>query len=72
MARKMNALKIAQETRGQAAVTNRQPVPQVALYFMHPRLEPLKISPLRRRVQISIDVEDRTEVSGPVKIIHTV
>jgi len=47
-------------------------VPQVALYFMQPRLEPLKISPLRRRVQISIDVEDRTEVSGPVKIIHTV
>jgi hypothetical protein len=72
MARKMNALKFAQETRGQAAVTNRQPVPQMALYFMQPRLESLKISPPRRRLQVAIDVEARTEASVPVKIIHTV
>jgi hypothetical protein len=72
MARKMNTLKLAQETCGLAAVTNRQPVPQIALYFMQPRLEPLRISPPRRRVQVAIDVEVRAEVSGPVKIIHTV
>jgi hypothetical protein len=72
MARKMNALKLAQETRGQAAVTNRQPVPQMALFLMQPHLEPLKISPPRRRVQITIDAEARAEASGPVKIIHAV
>jgi hypothetical protein len=72
MARKMNALKLVQETRGQAAVTNRQPVSQVALYLMQPRLETVKISPPRRRLQVTIDVEARTEASGPVKIIHTV
>ena len=72
MARKMNALKLAQETRGQAAVTNRQPMPQVALFLMQPRSETLKISPPRRRLQVAIDVEARVEASGPVKIIHTV
>ena len=72
MARKMNALKLAQETRGQAAVTNRQPVPQVALYLMQPHLQTLKISPPRRRLQVVNDVEAYTEASGPVKIIHTV
>jgi hypothetical protein len=72
MARKMNALKFAQETLGQAAVTNRQPVPQVALYLMQPRLESLKISPPRRRLQVAIDPETSAEGSGTVKIIHTV
>jgi hypothetical protein len=72
MARKMNALKLAQETRGQAAVTNRQPVPQVALYLMQPHLQTLKISPPRRRLQVVNDIEAHAEASGPVKIIHTV
>jgi hypothetical protein len=72
MARKMNALKFAQETRGQAAVTNRQPVPQVALYLMQPHAETVKISPPRRRLQVTIDGEARAEASVPVKIIHTV
>jgi hypothetical protein len=72
MARKMNALKLAQETLGQAAVTNRQPVPQVALYLMQPRLESLKISPPRRRLQVAIDPETSAEGSGTVKIIHIV
>jgi len=72
MARKMNALKLAQETRGQAAVTNRQPLLQVALYFMQPRLESVKISPPRRRLQVAMDAEARTEASVPVKIIHPV
>lgn len=68
----MNALRLAQETRGQAVVTNRQPVPQMALYLMQPRSETVKISPPRRRVQIAVDVDARAEASGPVKIIHTV
>jgi hypothetical protein len=72
MARKVNALKLAQETRGQAAVTNRQPLPQVALYLMQPCLQTLRISPPRRRLQVAIDMEARTQAAGPVKIIHTV
>ena len=72
MARKMNALKLSQESRGQAEVTNRRLAPQVAPYLMQPHLQPLKISPPKRRMQIAIEIEMRAEISGPVKIIHTV
>ena len=72
MARKMNALKLSQEVRGQTEVTNRRLAPQVVPYLVPPHLQPLKISPPKRRMQIAIEIEMRAEISGPVKIIHTV
>ena len=72
MARKMNALNLSQEGRGQTEVTNRRLAPQVVPYLMQPHLQPVKISPPRRRMQIAIEIEMRAEISGPVKIIHTV
>jgi hypothetical protein len=72
MARKMNALKPSQEVRGQTEVTNRRLAPQVVPYLMQPYLQPFKISPPKRRMQIAIEIEMRAEISGPVKIIHTV
>ena len=72
MARKMNALKLAQEVRGPAEVTNRRLAPQVAAFLMQPHLQTLKISPPKRRMQIAIEIEMRAEISGPVKIIHNV
>jgi hypothetical protein len=72
MARKMNALKLSQEVRGQTEVTNRRLAPQVAAYLMQPHLQTLKISPPKRRMQLAIEIEMRAETCDPVKIIHTV
>jgi hypothetical protein len=72
MARKMNALKLSQEVRGQTEVTNRRLAPQVAAYLIQPHMQTVKISPPKRRMQIAIEVEMRTEIPDPVKIIHTV
>jgi hypothetical protein len=72
MARKMNALKLAQEVRGQTEVTNRRLAPQVAAYLIQPHMQTVKISPPKRRMQIAIEIEMRAEIPDPVKIIHTV
>jgi len=72
MARKMNALKLSTEVRGQSEIANRRLAPQVVPYLLPPHSHSVKIAPPRRRVQIAIEVEMRAEISGPVKIIHTV
>ena len=72
MARKINALKLSPEVRGQTEVTNRRFAPQVVPYLMQSHLQTLKISPPRRRMQLAIEIEMRPEIPGPVKIIHTV
>jgi len=72
MARKMNALKLSPEVRGQTEVPNRRLAPQVAAYLIQPHMQTVKISPPKRRMQIAIEVEMRAEIPDPVKIIHTV
>ena len=72
MARKMNALKLFPEGRGQADVNNRRLVSQVVPYLMQPHMQTLKIAPPKRRMQIAIEIEMRAETCDPVKIIHTV
>jgi hypothetical protein len=72
MARKMNALKLSREVRGQTEVTNRRFAPLVAPYAIPHHPQTLKISPPKRRMQLAIEIETRTEIPGPVKIIHNV
>jgi hypothetical protein len=72
MARKMNALKLSQEVCGQTEITNRQLAPQIIPYLMQSHWQSLRISPPKRRMQVAIEIEMRAEISGPVKIIHTV
>ena len=72
MARKMNALKLSRDVRGQAEVTNHRFVPQVAPYLIPPPPHTLRIAHPKRRMQVAIEIEMRAEISGPVKIIHTV
>ena len=72
MARKMNAVKLYREVRGQAEVNNHRLAPQVAAYLIQPHMQTVKISPPKRRMQVAIEIEMRAEISGPVKIIHTV
>jgi hypothetical protein len=71
MAKKVNALKLAMESRGQAEVTNRLPAKiSPALYLMQLRLPKLKISPQRKKVPVIVDAETRAQIEHPVKIRH--
>jgi hypothetical protein len=71
MAKKVNALKLALETRGKAEVTNRLPEKvSPALYLMQLRLPKIKISPPKTRVPVTVDDETRIQMEHPVKIRH--
>jgi hypothetical protein len=71
MAKKVNALKLVQETRGQAELTNHLPAKvSPALYLMQLRLPKLKISPLKKKLLIDVDAETRAQIEHPVKIRH--
>ena len=71
MAKKVNALKLAEASRGQAEVTNRQPARESgALCLMQMRLPRLKIFRLKRKLLIDVDDETRAQIEHPVKIRH--
>jgi hypothetical protein len=71
MAKKVNLMKLTQETRGQAELTNRLPAKvSPALYLMQLRLPKTKISPLKRKLPIAVDTETRAQIEHPVKIRH--
>jgi hypothetical protein len=71
MAKKVNALKLVLETRGQAEVTNRLPAKvSPALYLMQLRLPKLRIAPLKKKLPIAVDAETRAQIEHPVKIRH--
>jgi hypothetical protein len=71
MAKKINESKLAQESRGQAEVTNRvaAAVPAV-FYLMQARSPRLRISPPKKRLTVLSDAETRDAVPCPVKIRH--
>jgi len=71
MAKKVNALRLVLESRGQAELTHRLPAKiSPALYLMQLRLPKLKISPLKRKVPVIVDAETRAQIEHPVKIRH--
>ena len=73
MAKKVNALKLAQAARGQAEVTNRWPTPvSPALYLMQLRLPKMRICPPKRKLAVTVDAETRAQIEHPVKIRHVV
>jgi hypothetical protein len=70
MARKMNTLRLSQETRGEAAVSNRRPTqPAAALYFTQLRPPILKV-PARSLRRIAVQVEEPPSAACVVKIIQ--
>ena len=70
MAKKMNVFRMSQEARGQAAVSNRQPMPlTAALYLAQLRPHVLKVPPRLRR-QITVQIVEKAEAPRAVKIIH--
>ena len=71
MAKKVNALRLAIETRGHAEVTNRWPTPvSPALYLMQLRLPKMRIAPPKKKLPIAVDAETRAQIERPVKIRH--
>jgi hypothetical protein len=70
MSKKVNAMKLAHVSRGQAEVTNRRRAPEAALYLMHLQLPRWKISPSKRKLTVIMDPETRDAVPQCVKIIH--
>jgi len=71
MAKKINPARLAQEIQGQAAVTNRWPMPvSPALYLMQLRLPRLRISPPKRKLSVKMDAAEAAASPQVVKIIH--
>ena len=71
MAAKMQMLKLLQEIRGFAELSNRRPHPRSpGLFFTHIRSHLLQGVPPRRRLSIRIDTQDRTDAPCQVKINH--
>ena len=71
MAKKINPLKLAQVSRGQAEVMDRQPARESsALCLLQVRLPQFKIFRLKRKLPIIVDDETRAQIEYPVKIRH--
>ena len=71
MAKKINLLKLPQESREQADATNRLAAKvSPALYMMQLRLPKLRISPLKRKLEVMMDPETLAQIEYPVKIRH--
>ena len=71
MAAKVRIMKLLQEMRGFAEVTNRLPQPrQPGLFLLKLRTHfGQSALPSRKRV-ITIEVQDRADIPDPVKITH--
>jgi len=71
MAAKIQVLKLLQEIRGFAELSNRRPQPRSpGLFLTQIRSRMLQgVSP-KRRLSIRIDTQDRTDVPHQVKISH--
>ena len=71
MAAKLKMLKLLQETPGFAEVTNRRPKPQSAAQAMTQMRPPVIQAVLpRRRLKVTADGEEHSDLPHPVKINH--
>jgi hypothetical protein len=71
MAAKIKILKMLQEMRGMAEVTNRRPAPrQPGLFLIQLRSHVQHTTQTRRKQTIAIDVAEVAEIAHPVKIRH--
>jgi hypothetical protein len=73
MAKKVNDMRLAQESWGQGEVSNRRPsADSPALYLMQVWLPRFRISPPKKRLPIFVEADTLDDVPCPVKITHTV
>jgi hypothetical protein len=71
MATKVKILKMLQEMKGLAEITNRRPPPRLpGLFLVQMRSHLVQTTGARRKRTIAIDVQELPEISHPVKINH--
>jgi hypothetical protein len=71
MAKKINALRLGQETWGGSEITNRRPTSDTAvLYLLDIRPTWLKVPPPRRRLTIFVEPGTLADLPQEVKIRH--
>jgi hypothetical protein len=71
MATKIKMLKLLQEIRGFAQITNRRPHPKPpGIFLMQLRSHVLQATSARRRLVIPIDLQEPPDIPHPVKITH--
>jgi hypothetical protein len=71
MAKRMNAFKLSAAALNPVAMGNRLPMsPTTVLYVTQFRPQALKAAPLPPRRQIAIQIEEQSQASCVVKIIH--
>ena len=71
MATRMNMMKLLQEIRGMAQVTNRRPLTRTSLVLaLQIRPPALRNAKTRQRRTIRISMQDPLDIPHPVKIKH--
>lgn len=71
MATKVKLMKLLQEIRGLAQVTNRRPPPRPSvLYLMQLREHTAQVQVPRRRLTVATDTKENFNTPLPVKINH--
>ena len=69
MAAKLKLMKYLQEARALADITNRRPMPRSPmLYLIQLRSQTHELSPPKRQLVISVDLNGDSETPQPVKI----
>jgi hypothetical protein len=71
MATKIKMMKLLQEIRGMAQITNRRPQPKPpGLFLMQLRSHVMQATIPRRRLVIPVDLREPPDIPHPVKITH--
>lgn len=71
MANKAKLMKLLQEVRGYAQVTNRRPAPRPSvLYLMQLRGRNVQAAAPRRRLVVVAETHESTNTPLPIKITH--
>jgi hypothetical protein len=71
MATKIKLMKLLQEIRGLAQITQRRPQPKASgLFLVQLRSHLNQATPLRRRFVIPIQQHEPPDIPNPVKITH--
>jgi len=71
MATKIKLMRLLQEIRGHAQITNRRPAPRPsALYLMQLRERAAQSHRSRRRLALATDFQESNDTPLPIKIHH--
>ncbi len=71
MATKIRIMKLLQEMKGFAEITNRRPQSRSpGLFMLQARSPVLRAAPPRRKRTLTINMQDRPDIPNPVKITH--